>query len=172
MGQQTLHTPKGFQPISPQTHQSFGMPQMSQMQLPALMRSNSMPDLLSNPPPHPSQFQFSRSYTANQSVLPQANQQMMSAPGTPTITPSLSANPTLLNVANGVIPGVEAGLYWYHPQIDKSAVLLPVVIGDMNNANANMNMQQSQQQMQQQAAFASYQNAIQQIAIQQQLQQK
>merc|ERR1719410_2108093 len=128
--QQTLHTPKGFQPISPQTNQSFGLPQMSQMQLPALMRSTSMPDLLSNPPPHPSQFQFSRSYT---NTMPQPPQ-MMSAPTTPItpITPTLSANPTLLNVANGVIPGVEAGLYWYHPQIDKSAVLLPVVIGEMN----------------------------------------
>ena len=43
----------------------------------------------------------------------------------------LSATPTLLNVADGVIPGVEAGLYWYHPQIDQSAVLLPVVVNQV-----------------------------------------
>merc|ERR1719384_397940 len=110
-----------------------------------------MPELLANPPPHPSQFQFSRSYTQNYIAPPP---QLQTTP----ITPTICANPTLLNVANGVIPGVEAGLYWYHPQIDKSAVLLPVVINDLQQNNA------MQQQQQQQAAYASYQNAMQQIA--------
>jgi len=44
--------------------------------------------------------------------------------------PTISASPTLLKVAGGVIPGVEEGLYWYHPQIDHSAVLLPAVLSD------------------------------------------
>merc|ERR1712087_701642 len=83
----------------------------------------------------------------------------------PHLMHQLSATPTLLNVANGVIPGVEAGLYWYHPQIDKSAGLMPVVINDLTTQQSAINMQQ-------QVAFASYQNAMQQIAIQQQLQQK
>ena len=292
---QLLHTPKDFNsdpqsPMSPQQQQlllqslqrsnslptQFPLPpslqeiqQMSSEGIQStLQRTNSMPDLLSNPPPHPSQF--SRSYgqlpltnnasmpflfqkppqtylttngipipllpnildqnqialqlqnvvnqnIVNANILQQQQQHQPqtspvvtpSSPSdqtqtntnntnttnttptatTPTTTtttttttattnndsqqisiapqqiqsinghqPTISATPTLLNVAEGVIPGVEAGLYWYHPQIDQSAVLLPVVVNEA---------QQQQQQQQQQVALA-YQNAMQQIAIQQQ----
>ena len=63
----------------------------------------------------------------------------------------------MINVAEGVIPGVEAGLYWYHPQVDQSAVLIPVVV---NNAAATPQTQQG---------FVYPNAALQQIAIQNQL---
>ena len=101
------------------------------------------------------QTQQTQNQTPTQQIVigPQQQQQI-----TTTINghqPTISATPTLINVADGVIPGVEAGLYWYHPQIDQSAVLLPVVVNDA---------QQQQPQM------PLYPNpALQQIAIQNQL---
>eukprot|EP01083_Nonionella_stella_P035988 98181_1 len=41
-------------------------------------------------------------------------------------TPTLSQSPTLLNVPQGAMLGVEPGLYWYHPQMDQSALLIPI----------------------------------------------
>jgi len=91
----------------------------------------------------------------------------------------LSATPTLLNVADGVIPGVEAGLYWYHPQIDQSAVLLPAPISLMPSEMAPGPMQQVQAQAQGQAPNGGYGQrqfhrhpVLQQMAIPQQIQQQ
>merc|ERR1719242_115050 len=65
----------------------------------------------------------------------------------PQLMHQLSATPTLLNVADGVIPGVEAGLYWYHPQLDQSAVLLPVVVNRVPTPNMQQPMAQRTQPM-------------------------
>jgi len=131
---QLLHTPKDFNHPSPQTNQPLppqnNLNNLNMNITPFPILPNSMPELLSiNPPPHPSRFQCSRSY-GQLPLSPNTNNVHYTSFTPNPAGPAISAAPTLLNVADGVIPGVEAGLYWYHPQIDQSAVLLPVVVTD------------------------------------------
>eukprot|EP01084_Bolivina_argentea_P030709 56855_1 len=123
--QPPLHTPKDFnnqfQTLSP----SISLQHIQQLQIQRVLQAQR------------AQLQFNYTHVPQQ-VQPQQIANNVNLYCTNRVTqPTLSPTPTLLNVAQGVIPGVQPGLYWYHPQIDQSALLIPVQMNQMNPSQSS-----------------------------------